>query len=554
MYKQETNSRRGSNGSLEGSSLAPPSPANEGSVRGPGATQMTGAESLVRTLIASGVEVCFANPGTSEMHFLGALDKVSGMRPVLGLFEGIVSGMADGYARVTGKPAATLLHLGSGLGNAVANLHNARRAASPVVNIVGDHASYHQCWDTPLKSDIASLAASVSGWVHTTASSHAVGGDAARAVAAACEKPGQVATLILPADAAWGASDGPALPLPRLGPARFDPAAIERVARILNERGPQAVLLARGDVLSGEGLRMLGRIATATGVCLMHDTLAPRIERGAGLPAVEKVPYRAEDMVTTFASVSDLIVLGTTPPVATFAYPQYPSWCLAEQTRITYLAQAHEDCSGAVEALADLLEVRTGNAYVASLELPAAPRGELDQFSIGRSVARHLPEGAIISEEAASSSAGPFAALATARPHVWLTNAGGAIGQGMPLATGSAIAAPDRKVVNLQADGSAMYTLQALWTQARENLDVVTVIFANRRYAILEQEFARVGGRLLGERGRSMLNIGDPAIDWVRLATSLGVAASHASTAEAFDKQFAKAMAERGPRLIEARI
>lgn len=515
---------------------------------------MNGAESLIRTLVAAGVKVCFANPGTSEMHFVGALDKVPGMRSILGLFEGVVSGMADGYARISGKPAATLLHLGSGLGNAIANLHNARRAQSPMVNIVGEHATYHQRWDTPLRSNIEGLARPVSGWVHTSRSARTVASDAARAVAAARETPGQVATLILPADVAWEAADGAALPLPVPQSARYDPAAIERIVAILRTRGKSAVLLARGAVLGGNGLHALGRIATATGVRLMYDTLAPRMERGAGLTRVERVPYRAEDMVAAFEGVTDLILLGACPPVATFAYPDYPSWCLPADIRITYLAHEHEDGVGAAAALAAALGAPAEPQGLARLDLPAAPSGKLDQFSIGRTVARHLPEGAIVSEEAATNAHGPFEMLARARPHIYLANSGGAIGQGIPVATGAAVAAPDRKVVSLQADGSAMYTLQALWTQAREKLDIVTVIFSNRRYAILEQEFARVGGTLLGVRGRAMLNIDCPQIDWLQLAGGLGVSATRATTAEEFEAQFATAIARPGPHLIEAMV
>src|ERR1700738_4395542 len=186
---------------------------------------MNGAESLVLTLAGAGVDTCFSNPGTSEMHFVAALDSIQGVRPILGLFEGAVSGMADGYGRMAEKPASTLLHLGPGLANGLANLHNARRAQTPIVNIVGDHASYHAQYDAPLASDIAGFARPVSAWVHSSASARTVAADGARAVQAALQYPGQIATLILPADTAWLEADRPAPALPKPVPAVVSAAA-----------------------------------------------------------------------------------------------------------------------------------------------------------------------------------------------------------------------------------------------------------------------------------------------------------------------------------------
>ncbi|MFD1120798.1 thiamine pyrophosphate-binding protein, partial [Sphaerisporangium aureirubrum] len=174
---------------------------------------MNGAQSLIRTLADAGVDVCFANPGTSEMHFVAALDTVPEMHGVLGLFEGVVTGAADGYARVAGRPAAALLHLGPGLGNGLANLHNARRARTPVVVVVGDHATYHKKYDAPLESDIEAVAGSLNGWVRRCAATGDVGADAAAAVAAAMDAPGRVATLVLPADLSWGEGERPARPV-----------------------------------------------------------------------------------------------------------------------------------------------------------------------------------------------------------------------------------------------------------------------------------------------------------------------------------------------------
>src|SRR5579872_5348997 len=258
--------------------------------------RMNGAESLVRTFVGCGVEVCFANPGTSEMHFVAALDKVSGMRPILGLFEGAVTGMADGYGRIAEKPAATLLHLGPGLANGSANLHNARRAATPVVNIVGDHATYHAQYDAPLASDIPGLARWVSGWVHSSTSALTVATDGARAVAAALKPPGQIATLILPADTAWNDADGPAPALPREAPATVSSATLDRIAAVLNSDKKCAILV-RGAALKERGLTAAGRIAAKSGARVMCDTFAPRLQRGAGRVRIERIPYFAEQMV-----------------------------------------------------------------------------------------------------------------------------------------------------------------------------------------------------------------------------------------------------------------
>lgn len=524
----------------------------------PAAAPMTGAESLLRTVAACGIRLCFANPGTSEMHFVAALEQVPEIRPVLGLFEGAVTGMADGYARVTGTPAMTLLHLGPGFTNGIANLHNARRAKSPVVNVVGDHATYHNRWDSALKTDVAALARPASDWLTVCASAHAVAADGARAVAAALERPGRIATLILPADTAWGLTDGTCPPLPVQPRPALDSDAVARVARILRDRGGSSVLIVRAAAGDDAGLTALSRICARTGARAFMDLSTGKVLRGIGRFPIARVPYRAEDAVRALQGATDLILAGAHPPVAPFAYPDYPSWCVSDETAITYLAHEHEDEVRALEAVADALDA---GAFIA---MPAPPEagavaadasrqsGVLDAAAIGRSVARHLPEGAIVSEEAISNAFPIVTALTTARRYMHLALTGGAIGQGIPLATGAAVAAPERKVVNIQADGSAMYTLQALWTQARERLDVVTIILANRSYAVLRAEVDRVGARIGTGLSAGLLDIDDPALDWVALARGMGVEGCRATSAEQFDDMLASAMAAKGPRLIEA--
>jgi acetolactate synthase-1/2/3 large subunit len=514
---------------------------------------MNGAESLVRTLVASGVDVCFANPGTSEMHFVGALDRVDGIRPVLGLFEGVVTGCADGYARMARRPAATLLHLGPGLANGLANLHNARRAASPIVNIVGDHATYHAQYDAPLSSDVAGFARPVSAWVHSSLSPRTVGADAARAVQAARAAPGQIATLILPADVAWLDAEGPAAPLPVAAPQAPPAAAIERAAHAL-KAGGRAGILMRGAALDAKSLEDAGRIAEATGCRIFCDTFAPRLDRGAGRVEVERIPYFAEMIVDFLKDLDALVLVGAKPPTAFFAYPGKPSWCLPESCALSYLAHDHEDGPAALAALAEAVKAAKAPTRRTALSLPAAPSGKFNAFTIGQAIARRLPEGAILSDDGATSSAPVLAATATARPHVHLPLTGGSIGQGLPVAAGAAVACPDRKVVCLTGDGSGAYTLQALWTMARERLDVTTVVFANRAYKILGVELGRVGGGIPGAKANSMIELRDPVMDWVALANGLGVEAGRAESIEGFETLFADAMAGRGPRLIEAAI
>lgn len=511
---------------------------------------MYGAQGLVRTLVDSGVEVTFANPGTSEMHLVTAIDTTPGMRAVLGLFEGAVTGMADGYARIAGKPAATLLHLGPGLANGLANLHNARRASSPVVNIVGDHATHHLHLDAPLASDIVGFARPVSGWVHTATSAASVGADGARAVQAARRHPGQIATLILPADVAWNEGGVPAPALPVDGPAPFDPALVGAVADAVRS-GSKVGILMRGEVLKERGLTAAGRVATAGNVRLMSDTFAPHTQRGAGLVPVARLPYFAEQLVEFLADLDVLVLVGTKPPVTFFAYPGRPSVGAAPHTKVLHLAHAHQDTVGAMEALVDGLGAGRAAPTVAEHRVDSEVGDRLDGWAVGRAIARHLPEGAIISDEGGTSGAGSAVALATAAPHDHLGLTGGSIGQGLPVATGAAVAAPGRRVVCLHGDGGAMYTVQSLWTQARENLDVTTVVFANRSYAILNIELQRTGAGEGGEKARAMLDLSNPELNWVSIAAGMGVEASRVHTPAEFEAAFSSSMRSRGPRLIE---
>jgi acetolactate synthase I/II/III large subunit len=514
---------------------------------------LNGAESLVRTLVACGVETCFANPGTSEMHFVAAVDKVDGMRMILGLFEGAVTGMADGFGRMAESPAATLLHLGPGLANGLANLHNARRAATPIVNIVGNHATYHEQYDPPLASDVEGFARPVSGWIESSPSSRDVASDAARAVHAALQPPGQIATLILPADTAWLDAERPAAPLPRPAPVPVADLAVGQAAEALKS-GKNTLILIRGSALKDEGLHAAAQVAAKTGARVACDTFPPRWQRGAGRALIEQIPYFAEQILDFMKGVKQLILVGAKPPVSFFAYPGKPSWCTPADCRILHLAHPHEDGVSALQSLAEAVGATRERTALALLELPDLPTGRLDAITAAQVIGRLLPEQAIVSDEASTSGVGLSEATAYSAPHDRLALTGGSIGQGIPVATGASVACPDRKVVCLQGDGGAMYTLQALWTQVRENLDVTTVVFANHTYAILNIELMRVGVEHAGPKALSMLDLHNPTLDWLSLAAGIGMEASRARTVEEFSDQFGRAMREHGPRLIEVAL
>jgi len=511
---------------------------------------MNGAQALIRTLVGCGVDVCFSNPGTSEMHFVAALDDVPEMRAVLGLFEGVVTGAADGYGRMTGRPAATLLHLGPGLGNGIANLHNARRARSPVVNVVGDHATTHRKHDPPLASDIESLARPVSSWFRSSSSPESLATDAAEAVRGALGPPGGVATLVVPADVSWEAAGGPVSARPTATRRPVADDAVAEAAAAL--RAGDAVLLVGGGATSQAGLVAASRVARSTGARLLCETFPARLERGAGIPAVERLGYLAEFTIAQLQGARHLVLADATAPVSFFAYPGVPGYLVPDGCQVHTLATAGDDVVGALDALADELGAAPDAAASQEAGRPDRPTGALDAQSMAAAIGALLPEGAVVSDE--GNTAGIFVpgATAGAPPHDWLCLTGGAIGQGLPVATGAALACPDRRVLSLEADGSAMYTLQALWTQAREGLDVTTVILNNGSYAILELELSRVGAQAAGPRARSMLDIGRPDLDFAALASGLGVPATRATTAEEFTEQLGRAFATPGPALVEA--
>jgi acetolactate synthase-1/2/3 large subunit len=514
---------------------------------------MNGAESLIRTLVAGGVDACFTNPGTSEMHLVAALDRVTEMRCVLGLFEGVVTGAADGFARMAGKPACTLLHLGPGFANGLANLHNASRAHVPIVNIVGQHATYHLRHDTPLTADIEAFARPYSKWLRTSCSALEVGRDAAEAMAAARTAPGQIATLIVPADVAWseGGTSSAIHPVPRAPvPA---PETILRGATLLRSGLRTAILLA-GSALYGKGLKSASRIAAATGAKLLAPYPFTRMERGAGLAVVERIPYVLEQAVEQLKEFRQLILVGASRPVAYFASPGKNSVLTSPECEIHTLARPGEDVAGALEALATALSIRESQGQVETALRPALPVGEITLLGLAAAVGSLLPENAIVVDESMTSGRGMMAATRGAPPHDWLANTGGSIGIAMPLAVGAAVACPDRRVLCLSADGSGMYTAQALWTMAREGLNVTTVIFANRVYSVLKREYSYLGVGDPGPRARNLFEIGHPDIDWVFLAKSMGVPGGRVTSLEGFAAGLKEGFSSDGPTLIEVEL
>ena len=506
---------------------------------------MNGAQAVIRTLVDTGVDVCFANPGTSEMHFVAALDDVPRMRAVLTLFENVATGAADGYARMTGRPAATLLHLGPGLANGWANLHNARRGRAPVVAVVGDHALGHKRLDAPLESDVDVLAGAV-GWVRRSLTTAHVGDDVADAVAAAAR--GQVATLLLPADVSW--SEGGAVGVPVAArPRPRVPGGV--VAGAAAAMGPGSVLFLGGEALTADGMLAAARVAAGTGARLVAETFPVRITRGAGLPDVPKLPYPPQAALTALAGTTALVLAGATAPVSFFGYPGLPGTFTPDGCPVTVLAEPGES---AVQALQELAEMVGAEPALAVGRRPEVPEGPLTPAGLAAAIGAVLPEGAVVVDESLTSGSGLYPATAGAPRHDVLSLTGGAIGDGLPMAVGAAVACPDRPVLAVQADGSAMYTIQALWTMAREQLDVTVVICNNGAYAILAGELAAVGATGGGARAGRLLDLGSPSLDFVALAAGMGVPAERVTTAPELAAAVRRALADPGPHLVDAVI
>ncbi|MBE0482933.1 MAG: acetolactate synthase large subunit [Bacterioplanes sp.] len=513
-----------------------------------------GAQALMKTLVDGGVEVCFTNPGTSEMHFVAALDSEPKMKAVLALFEGVATGAADGYARMADKPAATLLHLGCGLGNGLANLHNARKGKVPVVNIVGDHATYHVPYDAQLQSDIETVARNVSpGFVRTSKSTAELSQDVADAIVAAKGYPGSVATLILPADVSWGEGAQPCV----VPPQAKAPVAADNVVNAIAEAihsGKKAALLLGGRALREPSLMAAAKLAAHCGIKLLAETFPTRIERGAGLPPVERLAYLAELAGVQLADIEHLILVDCKAPVSFFAYPGKKSDLVPDTCTVHVLATPDQDPAASLEKLAAAVGAANTAPVLQIAQRPSRPRGKLTAEKVCKAIGHLMPENAIIVDESITSGLMLNMMTAGCPRHDMLTLTGGAIGQGLPNAVGAAIACPDRPVLALIGDGTAMYTIQALWTMARENLNVTSVIFNNASYSILNVEVERVGAVEVGPKAKSQLDLHGPVMNFAHLAQGMGVHGMRVHTVEEFCKALEYAQSHPGPHLIEAMI
>jgi len=511
-----------------------------------------GAQALMTTLADAGIEVCFTNPGTSEMHFVAALDSEPRMRAVLALFEGVATGAADGYARMADKPAATLLHLGCGLGNGLANLHNARKGKVPVVNIVGDHATTHTPYDAQLQSDIETVARNVSpGFVRTAQSTASLCQDAADAITAARGLPGQVATLILPADVSWGEGGVPCPPPPLPNPECASDDTVGKIAQAIRS-GQTTALLLGGQALREPGLLAAARVAAQCGVKLLAEVFPTRLQRGAGLPPVERIAYLAEMAGVQLANVQHLILVDAKAPVSFFAYPGKKSYLVPDTCTVHTLANPEQDALASLHKLVAAVGAQHAQPALQAAQRPELPRGKLTAPKVCKAVGALLPPDAIVIDEAITSGLMLGAMTAGAPRHDLITLTGGAIGQGLPNAVGAAIACPTRPVIALIGDGTAMYTIQALWTMAREQLNVTSVVFNNASYSVLNVELERVGATEAGPKAKAQLDLHGPVLNFAQLAQGMGVHAVRATTAEDFVKALTYALAHPGPHLIEA--
>ena len=513
---------------------------------------MNGAESLVKTLLEHGVDTCFANPGTSEMHFVAALDAHPDMRCVLCLFGGGTTGAADAYFRMSGKVGVTLLHLAPGFGNAYANAHNARKAGSGMLNVVGDHATYHLRYESPLKGDIEGVTRAVSHWVRASQTPGDVARDAAAGVLAAENSNGQIATLILPADTAWGDATDVIAREPAADLRRPSEDAVTAAADAL--RQPGAVLFVGGAGLYGEGAELAGRIAAKTGARLMCDFLVARLARGEGAVAIEKMKYVVDENRADLADTKCMVLCGAGRPVAFFAYPGKPSTPEPANCALMPYCDRDMDVVGALRLLAEATGALDTDPVRVTRQVPVIDHGPLTAERVGQVLAHHLPDNAIIANEGVTNGRVVTQFSATAAANDELGTTGGAIGQGLPSAVGAAVACPDRRVVCLTGDGSAMYTIQSLWTMAREQLDVTVLVFSNRGYQILRGELANLGVTQVGRNAVRMFDVEDPEIDWIAMARGHGVQARRAETTEELAEALSESFATPGPRLIDMRL
>jgi acetolactate synthase-1/2/3 large subunit len=362
--------------------------------------------------------------------------------------------------------------------------------------------------------------------------------------------------LILPGDVSWQEAAASVPPRPAAKKRKApDAARVEHVAQVLRSSEPAMILLAN-KATRGEALEKAGKVAAATGARLGSQFFTARIERGAGRVPIERIPYAVAQAQIFLKAIRHIITVETREPVAFFAYPDKPSLMKPEGTLVHPFVEADEDSALAFDMLLQALGA-TGAVPLRQprIETPV-PGGALNPTSIAHALAAALPEHCILVDESLTTGRESMGLTLGALPHDLINNMGGSIGYGTPVATGAALACPDRRVFCMVGDGSAMYTIQSLWTQARENLNVTTIIFANNSYAILKAEYANMGAGtgVPGERALSMIDIDRPRIDWLAMAKSMGVPGVAVDTAETFHKAMVHSTREPGPCLIEVRL
>ncbi|MET4577496.1 acetolactate synthase large subunit [Ottowia thiooxydans] len=514
---------------------------------------MNGAEALLHTLVRGEVKTCFGNPGTSEVHFVKGLDAVPAMRCVLALAENVATGAADGFSRISGGTAATLLHCGPGLANGLSNLHNAQKAGSSIVNIVGDQAQFHSYLNPPLASETQNYARTVSAWTRQSKSSLSVGADAATAIAQARSGGGAIASLILPSDVCWGPGGSIGTVAPCAPPPPVPYQVVSDVASLARKGSSTAFILGDG-ALCGDSLRLASAIAKKTGALVLAHSFIGRVERGGDRPSIDRVPYAVAPAQKMFAGIRNVVLVGAQRPVFAFAGPDGVSGPEVPGTLFSNLGSVGDDLESALRAVCAQLGCKFVDSESSSGYVPLErARGEISPAAFGQSLAALMPEDCIVVDEGVTFGRSAYGATHSARRHDWLQLTGGAIGSGLPLATGAAVAAPQRRVVSLQADGSGLYTVQALWTQARERLDITTVVFSNKRYEILFNEMRRMGVEP-GANAEKLFSLENPSLDWVRIAQGFGVEAARASNMDEFNDLFLYSLNCSGPFLIELQI
>ena len=495
---------------------------------------------------------------------MDALSGVGGVRTVLGLHENVVTGAGDGYARMARRPAMTLLHLGPGLANGLANLHNAKRASSPMLNLIGTMATWHTAADASLQMDVESLTQTVSCWASLLPSRellHTFAREAIARVSAFASPDGcRIATLLLPHDLQWqicshsGAHMEPSLIVPSSG---GGVVAIDALLQDLAEAGRRGALLLGGEALCEPMLSVFASYARCVGTAILCVNEFARADRGQGRPAVRRIPYHSQQAREFLESFTVMVFINAVEPTAQFGYPESISTLVSSHSKIHRIPFA--ELSAVLHHLQGAIS-RDAAGELEPMAFPSnlfPPDGILTAPKMWQLVAGLQPLDTIIIVDESLTSGGEYwEASQHSPPFSHLSQTRGAFRNGPPCAVGAALACPDRHVINLQADSSGLYSSQALSTQARERLNITTVVCANNAYGILQVDLARQKPKF-GGRGcvvNALTQLNDPPIDWVNLAAGYGVLAVTVNTCEELARELSTAIDAQGPRVIVASL